>query len=264
MSQPIASRQNTRVKNAAKLRDRKGREQQGRIIIDGVREISRAVAAGIELVEVFVVEANVDARTQQLLSEIDNDVDLVAVTDAVFEKITFGNRSDGVIAIACPPHRDIADLEVGDQTIIAVLEHVEKPGNIGAVIRSADAAGVSAIIIVEPGTDLFNPNAIRASAGTIFSLPLVSCTTEAARSWLHNHGFHVFTSRVDGAVDYTAENYVGKTAIILGCEAHGLSNAWRGSDVTAVKIPMFGIADSLNVSVTAAVLFYEAIRQRNS
>lgn len=262
MNEPITSRQNTRIKNAAKLRERKGRDEQGRIIIDGVREISRAFSAGIELIELFVTDQHISQEARGLLAEINVAVDVVAVTRPVFAKLAFGDRAEGVIAVARTPHRNITDLEVDDQTIVAVLERVEKPGNVGAVIRSADAAGVSAIIVAEPGTDLYNPNAIRASAGTIFSLPMVASTTVATQEWLQTHDFNVFAARVDGAIDYTAASYVDKTAIILGSEAHGLSDAWTGPQVTAVKLPMCGVADSLNVSVSAAVLFYEAMRQR--
>ena len=146
--------------------------------------------------------------------------------------------------------------------LVAVLEGIEKPGNVGAILRSADAAGVSAVIAVNLATDLFNPNAIRASAGTIFSLPFVATSSESAREWLDERDFQVLATRVDGAINYTEANYTGRTAIVLGSEAQGLSGDWAGDDVNAIKLPMLGVADSLNVSVTAAVLFYEALRQR--
>lgn len=264
MLEPITSRQNARVKAAAKLRERRGREEQGRIIIDGVREISRAIEAGVEMIELFVCERLATNDASQLIEQNSGDCEFVPVTESVYEKLAFGNRSEGLVAVARPPQRDLADIQVADDSLVAVLQQVEKPGNIGAVLRSADATGVMAVITADPGTDLFNPNAIRASAGTIFSVPIVAATSEATRDWLRSHGFRILATRVDGAVNYSAATYVGKTAIVLGSEAHGLSTDWQGQDVTPIKLPMLGVADSLNVSVTAAVLFYEALRQRGA
>ena len=149
-----------------------------------------------------------------------------------------------------------------DAPLVAVLEGVEKPGNVGAVLRSADAAGVSALIAADPRTDLYNPNAIRASLGTIFTMPVCEAAGGETIEWLRANGFRIFAARVDGAIPYTEADYRGRSAIVLGSEAAGLSPLWRGDDVQAVRLPMLGAADSLNVSVTAAVLFYEALRQR--
>jgi TrmH family RNA methyltransferase len=142
------------------------------------------------------------------------------------------------------------------------LEGVEKPGNVGAVLRTADAAGLSAVILADARTDLYNPNAIRASLGTIFTLPVCETTSGKLQNWLRQNGFRIVAARVDAAVPYTEVDYRGPTAILLGSEAVGLSPLWTGEGVTAVRLPMLGAADSLNVSVTAAVLFYEALRQR--
>ena len=186
------------------------------------------------------------------------------VNQPVLEKIAFGDRSDGIVAVAAHPQTDLSRLTVRDEMLVAVLENVEKPGNVGAVLRSADAAGVSAVIVADAGTDLYNPNSIRASAGTIFSMPLVACSSSEALAWLRQHAFKIVATRVDGAVDYTNMDYSGRCAVVLGNEAQGLSNAWNSANITAVLLPMRGIGDSLNVSVTAAVLFYEALRQRDS
>jgi len=143
-----------------------------------------------------------------------------------------------------------------------VLERIEKPGNVGAVVRSADGAGVSAVILADAVTDLYNPNAIRASLGMIFTLPVCSTTTHEALAWLRKQSLQVLAARVDGAVPYTEIDYTLPTAIVLGSEATGLGDGWRAEGVTAVRLPVHGKADSLNVSATAAVLFYEALRQR--
>ena len=264
MSETITSRQNPRVKLAGKLRERRGREEQGRIIIDGVREITRAAQAGVEIVEAFVCETTLSAAGRQLITQLVGAVEMLFVTEPIFEKIGFGNRAEGIVAVARPPVRELSEIELSEHALVAVLEGLEKPGNVGAVLRSADASGVAAVIAVDPGTDLFNPNTIRASAGTIFTLPFVSTNHAALGEWLRESAFRLLATRVDGAIDYSDATYTGRTAIILGSEARGLSAAWSADDVSSIKLPMLGVADSLNVSVTAAVLFYEALRQRRA
>jgi TrmH family RNA methyltransferase len=148
--------------------------------------------------------------------------------------------------------------------LVVVLEGVEKPGNLGALLRSADAAGVSALVLADSRVDLYNPNAIRASLGTIFSLPVCEAASGEVLAWLQQHELQIFAARVDGSVPYTERDYRGPTAFVLGAEATGLTSAWNAPDITAIHLPMRGIADSLNVSATAAVLFYETLRQRTT
>ena len=180
----------------------------------------------------------------------------------VFEKLAFGQRADGVIGVAEMPAATLDRLRLPDVPLVAVLERVEKPGNIGAVLRSADAAGVSALVVADAATDLYNPNAIRASLGTIFSMPVATGATAETLAWLRAHGLAIFTARVDGSIPYDEADFRQPSAIVLGSEAEGLSEAWSGSDMIALRLPMLGVGDSLNVSATAAVLFYEALRQR--
>jgi RNA methyltransferase, TrmH family len=260
----ITSPHNPRVKAASRLRDRRQRDRQGRILIDGARELARAIRAGVTLDEAFVCrelcQSDDSRATLQLLAAAGCDV--CQVTPAVFERLAFGERSDGVLGVAVTPRRTLDDLSLRSAPLVAVLEGIEKPGNVGAVLRTADGAGVSAVIVADGGTDLFNPNVIRASLGTVFSLPVCTATVEETIAWLRTHGLRTFAARVDGAIDYTAADYRGSTAIVLGSEAAGLSAAWNGADVTSIALPMRGAADSLNVSAAAAVLFYEALRQR--
>lgn len=265
MTEPITSRHNPRIKLAAKLRDRSGRRDQQRIIIDGIREIGRALDAGVEVIEAFVCEAAVSEAGHDLQRRLAaTGCEIVLVAPSVLEKIAFGDRSDGIVAIAEPPELTLESFTLQNEMLVAVLESVEKPGNVGAVLRSADAAGVAGVIVADGGTDLYNPNSIRASAGTIFSMPLVTCSSAGALAWLRQHAFQVFATRIDGAVDYTSVRYAGRSAVVLGSEAEGLSRIWRGADVTSIKLPLRGIGDSLNVSVTGAILFYEALRQREN
>jgi RNA methyltransferase, TrmH family len=266
----ITSPQNPRVKNAVRLREAKHRREQGLILIDGVREISRAVDAGVKMVEVFVCESlYTTAESKSLLEQLRkptvlNDFNILEVTPAIFEKLAFGDRAEGILGIAEMPRTTLEDIRLStDNPLVVVLEGVEKPGNLGAVLRSADGAGLSALILADSRVDLYNPNAIRASLGTIFSMPVCEAPSGEVLMWLREHQLKIFAARVDGSVPYTQVDYRGPTALVLGAEATGLTPSWSAPDITAVHLPMLGIADSLNVSATAAVLFYEALRQRN-
>lgn len=264
--QLITSRQNARVKKASKLRDRKGRERQGRIVVDGSREIARALAAGVEIVEAFVceplaIEPGAQAVVEQLRR---SNAELAAVTEEVFAKLCFGEGRDGLVAIARTPRRMLDAVRLPAQPFVAVIEGVEKPGNVGAVLRSADGAGVDAVIVADPRTDLFNPNTIRASLGTVFNPHVCTATTDETLAWLRGLGLAIYAARPDATLLYTDADLRGGAAIVLGSEAEGLSSAWLAPSATGVALPMRGIADSLNVSATAAVLFYEAQRQRGA
>jgi RNA methyltransferase, TrmH family len=266
----ITSLQNPHVKDAVKLRDRRHREQQGRILIDGARELARAIEAGVSLREVFVCpplcESNDARHVLELLGA--GGTTVFEVPRPVFEKLAFGQRAEGVLGVADTPQADLGRLDAvlsGDpMPLVAVLEGVEKPGNVGAVLRSADGAGVSALIVADGGTDLYNPNAIRASLGTIFTVPVAAASTAETLAWLRAKGLAIYAARVDASAAYTEVDYRRPTAIVLGSEAEGLTTAWSAEDVTAIGLPMLGVADSLNVSAAATVLFYEARRQRTA
>ena len=266
MMATITSLQNARVKDAIRLRDRRHREKQQRIVIDGFRELARAIRSGIAMLEVFVCEPLLgEERTAELTTMLaGSPAGILPVTEQVFQKLAFGNRAEGVLGVAEMPRPSLDDLRLPESPLVAVLERVEKPGNVGAVLRSADGAGVSALIVADAATDLYNPNAIRASLGTIFTMPVCSATTAETLEWLRKNEMAIFATRVDGSLPYTEVDYRGPAAVVLGSEADGLSPEWAADDVTAVNVPMLGVADSLNVSATAAVLFYEALRQRSA
>jgi RNA methyltransferase, TrmH family len=263
----ITSLQNPRVKDTIHLRNARHRQRQQRIIIDGVRELARAIQAGVRMVEIFICEALlVSEEAKSLLIALETcGGEILPVSETVFQKMAFGNRTEGVLGVAEMPHKTLQDLVLPETTsLLAVLEGVEKPGNVGAVLRSADAAGVSALILADARTDLYNPNAIRASLGTIFTIPVCEATSEQSLAWLRANNISIVAARVDGSVPYTAIDYRRPTAVVLGSEAEGLSSAWTAADITAVRLPMLGAADSLNVSSAAAVIFYEALRQHDS
>lgn len=261
----LTSLANPRVKAAVALRDRRERDRAGLTLIDGARELRRALDAGVTLVEAFVCEpllAGPDARgaLDRLRS---GQAPIHSTSEAVFARLAFGQRAEGLVAVARIPSLTLGDLELPTSPMVVVVEGVEKPGNLGAILRSADGAGADAVIAASPRTDLFNPNAIRASAGAIFSMPLGAGSGTEVFDWLVLRGLRIVTARVDGGRSYTDADLTGPLALVLGAEADGLSDTWRGPDVETVHIPMLGTADSLNVSVSTAILLYEARRQRD-
>ena len=265
----ISSLHNSRVKDVVRLRDRRGRSRQARILIDGARELRRALDAGWQLTELFVcteLATSDDARAtiKQASAAQDSTTDIWYVTQAVFERLAFGDRADGVVGVASRAEPTLADLNPPLDSLIVVVEGVEKPGNLGVILRSADGAGVGAVILCDGGTDWYNPNVIRASLGTVFTVPVASASTSETIDWLRRRGTRILAARVEGAVRYWDVSWNGPVALVLGAEAAGLSDVWTGPDVAAVTLPMLGIADSLNVSATAAVLCYEALRQRST
>ncbi len=260
----ITSLQNPRVQKAARLRQRRQREKQVRFLIDGARELERAIAAGIVVEEVFLCETLCERpESRRIVEQAEaRSLRIVPVSESVFGKLAFGQRAEGVLGVAVTPQRGLADLKLPHNPLVAVLEGVEKPGNVGAVIRSADGAGVSALIVADAGTDLYNPNAIRASLGAIFSLPVAVASAEETLAWIRAQGLRLYAARVDAAIDYTQADFTQPAAIVLGSEAAGLTPIWSCDDAVSIALPMRGMADSLNVATTAAVLFYEALRQR--
>ena len=262
MTEQITSRQNARVKEAAKLRSARQRQKQQRFVIDGVREIERARGAGIEFLETFVCP---DICQSDLVAELADAVGkLSEVTPEVWEKLSFGDRSDGILVVAKTPERKLADLQPPEKPLVAVLEGLEKPGNVGAILRTADGAGVDAVIVCEPQTDLFNPNTIRASLGTVFAPNVCSASAAEVLKKLQEWELPLVATRPEAKQNYAEFDYSQGAALVFGSEADGLSDAWRNENVSEIRIPMQGIADSLNVSASAAVLFYEALRQRSA
>ena len=264
MPERITSAANPRLKAAARLRGRRERDRRGLTLIDGVRETLRALQGGAVVREAFVLpELLVEAEAKALLERLSEaSVPVLEVGRAAFERLAYGDRLDGVIAVAETPSHALADLVLPPEPLVAVIEGVEKPGNLGAVLRTADGAGVDAVIVAESATDLFNPNIIRASLGTVFAVPVAVASTGEVLEWLKERGITIVAARVDGSVDYSAADFRGAVAIALGSEARGLSRPWGELARTSVRVPMLGVADSLNVSATAAILLYQALRQR--
>jgi TrmH family RNA methyltransferase len=261
----LTSPKNPRVRAATSLRDRRERDETGMTIVDGARELGRALAGGASVLEVFVAESLLDDEGRAVVAEASRaGAAIQRATAGILDRLAYGDRSDGLVAVVRIPELALDSLQLPADALVVVLEGVEKPGNLGAVLRTADAAGADAVIAADPRTDLFNPNAIRASLGTIFAVPLASGSSTEVRAWLAACGLSIVAARVGAPTGYTHTDLRGPVAIVLGSEAAGLTATWDGEGVQTVSLPMLGVADSLNVSITAAVLLYEARRQRSS
>lgn len=260
----ITSRQNPRVKAVCALRSRGQRDALDRALVYGVRESRRALEAGAHPIECYwcgELYRHADASdVVELLAT--SGAECIEVSDEVFNKIAYGDRLDGVVSVFATPRRGLTDLALPESPLVAVLVGIEKPGNLGAMLRSADGAGVDAVVVVDPVIDLFNPNAVRASVAAVFQSNVVVATTDATFKWLDDRELAVWAARPDASQPYYNVDYTVGGAIVLGNEAEGLPDDWHGGESVGVTLPMSGVADSLNVAATAAVLFYEARRQR--
>jgi TrmH family RNA methyltransferase len=259
----IDSPHNPRIRAAAALRDRRDRVATGLALVDGARESLRAIEAGASVETAFICPLllrSEDALAAEAALRA-RGIDALEVAERAFEAVAYGDRTDGIVLVVRAPSVRLEDLDPGDSPLLLVTEDVEKPGNLGAILRTADAAGCDGVIAIG-GADAFNPNVIRASAGTVFTVPFATTTAGEALSWLRGRGIRILAARVDAEALYSDADLRGPLALVLGSEAAGLSDAWRGPDVEAIRLPMLGVADSLNVSATAAILAYEALRQR--
>jgi TrmH family RNA methyltransferase len=262
----VSSRHNPRFREALALREARERRTRGLVLVDGAREIARVLEAGLTPAEVWVARERVGgAEGHAALAAAEAaGAPIVEATPELLARLAYGDRDDGIVAIVAAPPTGIERLALPAAPLVAVIEGIEKPGNIGAIARSADGAGVDALIVADPTSDPWNPNAVRASTGTVFVVPLAVCSTAEARAALDARGVRIVAADPDGDLPYHAVDLTGAVAIVLGAEATGLTDAWRDDAVTLVRVPMRGVADSLNVSTTAAVLLFEARRQRGA
>ena len=253
----ISSTQNVRVKRLLVLQQKSSeRRRTGLFVVEGHRELSRCIAAGLEVEEVYCCP-------QLCLEPLSaHGAQTFEVTPAVYERIAYRGSTEGVVAVVRQRSLALSDLSLGETPLLVVLESVEKPGNLGAVLRSADAAGATAVIVCDPLTDLCNPNLVRASLGAFFSVPVVACSSEECIRFLKDHSIAILTAQLQDSSLYYATDMRGPVAIVMGTEADGLTQQWRTAATEHIRIPMLGMVDSLNVSVSAAILLYEAVRQR--
>ena len=251
----ITSVQNARIKHVVALQLKSSlRREEGLFVVEGQREIEHCIACGYEIKELFLIDT----------LDYSGNIPATAVTPLVYEKMAYREHTEGIIAVAkCKEHR-LTDLHLKEKPLVVVIESVEKPGNLGAILRTAEAAGVDAVMVCDPLTDLYNPNLIRASIGGVFSVPLAVCDSKDCIAFLKAHEIRILTAQLQDSYDYYDYDMHGATAIVMGTESTGLTQQWREAADAHIRIPMLGRLDSLNVSVSAAILMYEAVRQRNS
>jgi len=253
----IVSSKNIKIKEINKLRKSNNRRKEKLFIIEGKKEINLAIRSGIRIKELFFSE-NVYQK------ELNNffDITKCSLADEIFNKISFRENPDGYLAIAQSKNFQLKDIKLSKKPFLLILEAIEKPGNIGAILRSADAARVDAVIITEPKTDIFNPNVIRSSLGTIFTNKIAICENKKLFSWLKEKNINIFTATPDANKLYCDSNFKNSLALVIGAEHEGLSSEWLNFADNKIKIPMNGKIDSLNASVSAAIILFEVVRQR--
>ncbi len=293
-TEQVTSAQNPKIRNLLLLQEKsRARREQGLFVVEGRRELQHCLEAGFTVRTVFVCPevAGLSSRPSEASGEIfpadfptssgatstchseeaggrrknlAGEPLVVEIPEPLYRKVAYREGTEGVIAEVEVKERRLEDLELPENPLVVVLEAVEKPGNLGAVLRSADAARADAVIVCDPLTDLWNPNLIRASLGGIFTVPTVAATSEETIAWLKAHGIRILTAQLqDSSWYYDVDMTVG-TALVMGTESTGLTDIWRRAADAHIRIPMLGRLDSLNVSVSAAILLFEAVRQRNS
>jgi len=260
MHPTITSTANPKIKNILALEKARERRQQNLFIIEGIKELSLAIAGNYVLNSVFFCEEIISA--EQLLSIVKNENLLVPVSQAVFDKIAYRESTGGVIALAEQKVHSLDKIKLDATPLLLIIEGVEKPGNLGAMLRTADAAGVTGVIICDPQTDFYNPNAIRSSVGCVFTTPIASATSAETIAWLKQHSIAIHCTYLQGSKPYHLVDYKQPCAIVMGTESTGLSDAWVKNSDANIIIPMQGKIDSMNVSTAAAVVVFEAKRQR--
>ena len=275
MKEILTSAQNPRIKQLMQLQQKSStRRKLGLFVVEGQREIMHCISSGYKIQTAFYCPTIVNATDTETLHRSNADVDsaqlLAAAEDRVevspelYDKIAYRGGTEGIIATVCEKSFSLNDLKLSESPLLIVVEQVEKPGNLGAILRSADAGGADAVIVCDPLTDIHNPNLIRSSIGAIFSVPCVTCTSDDCIRFLKEHKIQILTAQLQDSKLYYDTSMDGPTAIVMGTEATGLTPQWRKAADAHIRIPMLGKLDSLNVSVSAAILLFEAVRQRAS
>ena len=276
-TETVTSAQNPKIRNLLLLQEKsKARREQGLFVVEGRRELEHCLEAGFRVRTVFYCPELAGSLPEGVcLPEAEKRVDasgrhtpsgthVIEIPETLYRKVAYRESTEGIIAEVETRTLRLEDLELSEHPLIVVLESVEKPGNLGAVLRSADAARADAVIVCDPLTDLWNPNLIRASLGGIFTVPTVCAGSAETIDWLHAHGIRILTAQLQDSSWYYDTEMTGGTALVMGTESTGLNQIWRDAADAHIRIPMLGRLDSLNVSVSTAILLFEAVRQRNS
>lgn len=262
----ITSAQNQKVKTLLELQEKsKTRRKEGLFVVEGRRELLHCIEAGYEPFTIFICpEILPEADFKEIeKAAAGSKCSWIELPQHLYDKVAYRGGTEGVVAEMHCKDMGLESLKLKENPLVVVLEAVEKPGNLGAVLRSADASGVDAVIVCDPLTDMYNPNLIRSSIGAIFTVPVAVASSEDTIKWLKVNGIKIYTAQLQDSEWYYDTDMKGGTAIVMGTEATGLTDAWRKAADAHIKIPMLGRLDSLNVSVSAAILMFEAVRQRN-
>jgi TrmH family RNA methyltransferase len=261
----ITSVQNPRIKAAAALHDRKSRRAEALMLVEGFHELSLAWNAGMGLQTLFVCEELVRPDERELLLKVElAQVECISVSRAVLEKMTYRENPDAWLGVARIPSNNLENLQVNNDALLVIVEGVEKPGNLGAILRSADAAGAHAVLVCDGRTDAWNPNVVRASKGSCFSLPIIETSSKEAFDWLCANKVSIFSATPSAEILHWAVDMQGPSAIAVGAEKEGLTDLWLRAPAFPVKIPMRGLVNSLNVAQALTLVVYEALRQRSA
>jgi len=266
----ITSGQNPRLKKAIKLTDRRERNETGLFLIEGYRELKRAADSGVTIQTLFFCPSLfLGSNEEALITQINRaGAEILKCSEPVFRKLSYRDRPDGLVGIAVQMQTPLsalaAKLAAKKDPFLIVAEAIEKPGNLGTILRSADAAGVDGVIICDRCTDIYNPNVVRASVGTLFTLPVIEASSEETFRFLKERKIHIAAATPAAKAEFTDVDLTGGIAIAVGTEQLGLSRLWMQAADIQVRIPMHGVADSLNVATATTLLLYEALRQRKA
>jgi RNA methyltransferase, TrmH family len=270
MKEEITSLQNPKIKKAIKLTDRGMRNETGLFLIEGYRELKRASDAGVIVQTLFICPSFfLGSNEKDLIAAIRaSGAEIIHCSTSVFEKLSYRDRPDGLVAVALQMKRNLRDLisrvATKKDPFFIVAEAIEKPGNLGTILRSADAAGVDGVIVCDRCTDIYNPNVVRASVGTLFTIPVVEAASAEVILWLQSRKVKIVAATPSAKEEFTQADLTGGIAIAVGTEQLGLSEHWMQTADIRVRIPMYGVADSLNVATATTLLLYEVTRQRRS
>jgi TrmH family RNA methyltransferase len=260
----ITSTKNPRVKRTLELRERRDRDAQKLFLIEGYRELKRAADAKIQLEELFIcTDLFLGFNESTLIAQIKaQGTTVYTCSENAFAKLSYRDRPDGLLGVAKQMQQTFTDLPKKAAPFFLIAESIEKPGNLGTILRSADAAGVDGVIVCDRCTDIYNPNVVRASVGTLFTIPVVEASTQETLDWLRQNQIQIVAATPDATLEFTEADFSGPVAIVVGTEQLGLSAPWFDAASIQVRIPMQGVADSLNVSSATTLLLYEVLRQR--
>ena len=261
----ISSAQNSQIKKVKGLQEKtRKRSESSLFVIEGVKELVYALEAGYILDEIYLTDSKRSIETESVIGLIQNkDGQLYELSDALFKTLCYRSTSD-ILGICFKKKHDLTELTLKENSLILIAESPEKPGNIGALARTVDAANIDALIIIDPKTDLYNPNVIRSSVGCLFSIPIAIATQNEVFNLMESKNIKLFSAALsEKSKSYIGENYTSSTAIAVGTEHKGLSDSWLRRSENHIVIQMQGVNDSLNVSVAAGVILFEAVRQRN-